>query len=230
MRSTFRSWPQTLAVDGNFLLLRRSYTSFERSFIVSKRMKAHGGTWEWVSCVWWSIRLTTHVDLFSETIWGRWDTLWHLCSLFVAVYSHSFQFYRLIPVGFHRNRRLTQLKMYYYDPGSYYVVFYVQVLLNTAMYKGMKVTKTKKSITFLANIAGDGLTSVMIKVAANELQDLFDGVLALVPSSWKSWKSLADPTKNRQSMSFVPFQSCRLQGLWCESSYSEEILCRFPKY
>lgn len=57
----------------------------------------------------------------------------------------------------------------------------VQVLLNAAFYEGMKVTKTKNTVKFIANIAGDGPTSVMIKVTANEIQELHTSMLALVP-------------------------------------------------
>lgn len=58
-----------------------------------------------------------------------------------------------------------------------------QVLLNTALYEGMKVTKTKNSIKFVANIAGDGPTSIMLKVTANDIQDLHTNVLELLPSA-----------------------------------------------
>lgn len=57
----------------------------------------------------------------------------------------------------------------------------VQVLLNAGFYEGMKVTKTKNAVKFIANIAGDGPTSVMIKVTANEIQELHTSMLALVP-------------------------------------------------
>lgn len=57
-----------------------------------------------------------------------------------------------------------------------------QVLLNAAVYKGMSVTKAKKMIKFAANV-GDGLTSFMVKVTADEIDDLHTRVVGLVPRS-----------------------------------------------
>lgn len=57
----------------------------------------------------------------------------------------------------------------------------VQVLLNAGFYEGMKVTKTKNMVNFIANIAGDGPTSVKIKVTANAIEELHTSMLALVP-------------------------------------------------
>ncbi|CAM9630712.1 unnamed protein product [Ectocarpus fasciculatus] len=57
-----------------------------------------------------------------------------------------------------------------------------KVLLNAAVYKGMSVTKAKKMIKFAANV-GDGLTSFMVKVTADEIDDLHTRVVGLVPRS-----------------------------------------------
>ncbi|CAB1099373.1 unnamed protein product [Ectocarpus sp. CCAP 1310/34] len=57
-----------------------------------------------------------------------------------------------------------------------------KVLLNAAVYKGMSVTKAKNMIKFAANV-GDGLTSFMVKVTADEIDDLHTRVVGLVPRS-----------------------------------------------
>lgn len=58
-----------------------------------------------------------------------------------------------------------------------------QVLLNAAVYEGMGVTKAKNMIKFVANVEGDGPTTFMVKVTAEEIDDLHARVLGLVPSS-----------------------------------------------
>ncbi|CAM9240888.1 unnamed protein product [Ascophyllum nodosum] len=58
-----------------------------------------------------------------------------------------------------------------------------KVLLNAGFYKGMNVIKTKNSISFLANMAEGDPKNVMLKVTANEIQDLHNTVLSLLPTS-----------------------------------------------
>ncbi|CAM9902081.1 unnamed protein product, partial [Hapterophycus canaliculatus] len=58
-----------------------------------------------------------------------------------------------------------------------------KVILNTAAYGGMSVTKTKNAIKFVASVAGDGPTTFMVKVTKDEVDSLHTGVLGLVPSS-----------------------------------------------
>lgn len=56
------------------------------------------------------------------------------------------------------------------------------MVLNSAVCQGMKVTKVKSAVKLMANMAGDGPTPVMIKVTPNQADQLYDSVLALVPS------------------------------------------------
>lgn len=58
-----------------------------------------------------------------------------------------------------------------------------QVLLNAAVYEGMGVTKAKNTIKFVANVEGDGPTTFMVKVTADDIDDLHTRVVGLVPSS-----------------------------------------------
>lgn len=61
--------------------------------------------------------------------------------------------------------------------------FSEQVLLNAAVYEGMGVTKTKNTIRFVANVEGDGPTTFMVKVTADDVGDLHTRVMGLIPSS-----------------------------------------------
>eukprot|EP00752_Nemacystus_decipiens_P003340 g3090.t1 len=58
-----------------------------------------------------------------------------------------------------------------------------KVLLNAAVYEGMGVTKAKNTIKFVANVEGDGPTTFMVKVTADDIDDLHTRVVGLVPSS-----------------------------------------------
>eukprot|EP00903_Cladosiphon_okamuranus_P012749 g11919.t1 len=58
-----------------------------------------------------------------------------------------------------------------------------KVILNAAVYAGMGVTKAKNTIKFVANVEGDGPTTFMVKVTADDINDLRTRVVGLVPSS-----------------------------------------------
>lgn len=56
-----------------------------------------------------------------------------------------------------------------------------QVLLNVALYAGMKLESVKNTVKFVANIAEAGPSSVMIKVKSDDASPLFEKMKEQLP-------------------------------------------------